>query len=37
MHTPNEVISFKDLDGAVKLLSEFVRLIDDSTDFIPKV
>ncbi|MCD6176910.1 MAG: M42 family metallopeptidase [Candidatus Cloacimonetes bacterium] len=37
MHTPNEVISFKDLNGAVKLLAEFVRLIDDSTDFIPKV
>jgi len=37
MHTPNEVISFKDLDSAVKLLAEFVRLIDDSTDFIPKV
>lgn len=37
MHTPNEVISFKDLDGAVKLLSEFIRLIDDKTDFIPKV
>ncbi len=37
MHTPNEVISLKDLDGAVKLLTEFVRLIDDSTDFIPKV
>lgn len=37
MHTPNEVISFKDLEGAVKLLVEFVRLIDDKTDFIPKV
>jgi len=37
MHTPNEVISFGDLDGAVKLLAEFVRSIDDSTDFIPKV
>ncbi|MBT4576533.1 MAG: M42 family metallopeptidase [Candidatus Cloacimonetes bacterium] len=37
MHTPNEVISFKDLDGAVKLLSEFARLIDDNTDFIPRV
>jgi len=37
MHTPNEVISFSDLDGAVKLLAEFVRSIDDSTDFIPKV
>ena len=37
MHTPNEVISFKDLDGAVKLLAEFVRSINDQTDFIPKV
>ncbi|MDP8203174.1 MAG: M42 family metallopeptidase [Candidatus Tenebribacter mawsonii] len=37
MHTPNEVISYKDLDGAVQLLAEFVRLIDDNTDFIPKV
>lgn len=36
MHTPNEVISFSDLDGAVKLLAEFVRSIDDNTDFIPK-
>lgn len=37
MHTPNEVISFSDLDGAVKILAEFVRSIDDNTDFIPKV
>ncbi|MDP8267990.1 MAG: M42 family metallopeptidase [Candidatus Tenebribacter davisii] len=37
MHTPNEVISFKDLDGAIKLLTEFVCLINDKTDFIPKV
>ncbi len=37
MHTPNEIISFKDLDGAVKILAEFVRMINDKTDFIPKV
>ncbi|MBC8386045.1 MAG: M42 family metallopeptidase [Candidatus Cloacimonetes bacterium] len=37
MHTPNEIISYKDLDGAVKLLAQFVRLIDDNTDFIPKI
>lgn len=37
MHTPNEIISFKDLDGAVKIIMEFIRLIDDETDFIPKV
>ncbi len=37
MHTPNEIISFNDLDGAVKILAEFVHMIDDGTDFIPKV
>ncbi len=37
MHTPNEIISFKDLDAAVKLLAEFIRLIDDDTDFIPQI
>lgn len=36
MHTPNEIISFKDLDGAVKIIVEFIRMIDDNTDFIPK-
>ncbi len=36
MHTPNEIISFKDLDGAVKIIAEFVRMIDDKTDFIPR-
>jgi endoglucanase len=36
MHTPNEIISTKDLDEAVKLLAKFVELIDDDTDFIPK-
>lgn len=37
MHTPNEVISLKDLESSVKLLKEFIKLIDDKTDFIPKV
>lgn len=37
MHTPNEIISLKDLDETVKLLAKFVELIDDDTDFIPKV
>ncbi len=37
MHTPNEIISFKDLDGAVKIIVEFIKMIDDKTDFIPKV
>jgi endoglucanase len=36
MHTPNEVISLKDLEDSVKMLVEFVKLIDDKTDFIPK-
>ncbi|HPR18412.1 MAG TPA: M42 family metallopeptidase [Candidatus Cloacimonadota bacterium] len=36
MHTPNEVISFKDLDAAVKLIAAFIKAIDDQTDFIPK-
>jgi endoglucanase len=37
MHTPNEVISLSDVDSSVKLLVEFIRLIDDNTDFIPSV
>ncbi len=37
MHTPNEIISFKDLDGAVKIIAEFLRMINDDTDFIPKI
>jgi len=37
MHTPIEVVSFKDLEGSVKTLAEFARAIDDNTDFIPKV
>ena len=37
MHTPNEMISLKDLESSVKLLKEFIKLIDDDTDFIPQV
>lgn len=37
MHTPVEVVSFKDLEGAVKTITEFARSINDETDFIPKV
>jgi len=37
MHTQNEVISLKDVDDSVKLIAEFVRLINDDTDFIPSV
>ena len=29
MHSPNEVISLKDLDAAVQLISEFVLSLDD--------
>ena len=29
MHSPNEVISLKDLDTAVKLITEFVLSLDD--------
>ena len=35
MHTQNEVIHLGDLVGAAKLLAEFVRLINDQTNFIP--
>lgn len=37
MHTPVEVISWKDLEGAVKILTEFVKLINDETNLIPGV
>ncbi len=36
MHSPNEIISLKDLSEASILLTEFIRILDDSTDFIPK-
>lgn len=35
MHSPNELISLSDLENAAKLIAEFVRTIDESTDFRP--
>jgi len=35
MHTPTEVLSLKDLDAAVKLLSRFVLDLKPDTDFTP--
>ncbi|MBW6516079.1 MAG: M42 family metallopeptidase [Candidatus Cloacimonetes bacterium] len=35
MHSPNEVISLKDLDDTAKLIAGFIRLINDKTNFIP--
>ncbi|MCB5251462.1 MAG: M42 family metallopeptidase [Candidatus Cloacimonadaceae bacterium] len=32
MHSPNEIINLNDLENAVKLLTEFVKTIDDKTD-----
>jgi tetrahedral aminopeptidase len=36
MHSPNELISMKDLEETALLVVEFLRLIDDNTDFIPR-
>ncbi len=35
MHTPTEVLSLRDLDAAVKLLTRFVLDLDPATSFIP--
>ncbi len=35
MHSPNEIISLKDLENTALLLTEFVKSINDKTDFIP--
>lgn len=37
MHTPTEVISLKDLEHTVKLLTQFVLDLDDSCDLVPRV
>jgi len=37
MHTPIEIISFKDLENAIKLGGEFIKKINDKIDFIPKL
>jgi len=33
MHSPNEVVSLNDLTNAARLIAEFVRTIDESSDF----
>lgn len=33
MHSPNEVVSLTDLTNAAKLIAEFVRTIDENSDF----
>lgn len=35
MHSPNEMVSRSDLVNAAKLIAEFVRTIDEETDFRP--
>lgn len=37
LHTPNEVVSLRDMERTVSLLAHFVQLIDDHTDFTPGV
>ena len=37
MHTPNEVVSLKDLENTVRLVAQLSRMIDESVDFIPQV
>lgn len=36
MHTPSEIVSLKDVDDAAKLVAEFIKIIDDNTNFIPE-
>jgi putative aminopeptidase FrvX len=33
MHSPNEVVSLRDLDAAARLIADYVRTIDASSDF----
>ena len=35
MHTPKEIISLKDLEGAVKIIAQFARLLSVKTNLIP--
>ena len=32
MHSPNEIISLNDLDNTVKLITEFIKSLDDKVD-----
>ena len=36
MHSPNEVVSLKDLENTAKLLAAFIRSLDETTDFTPR-
>ena len=35
MHSPNEIVSFNDIRSTIKILSEFCRLVNDDTCFVP--
>jgi endoglucanase len=35
MHSPNEIVSIRDIKSTIKILSEFCRMINDDTCFIP--
>jgi endoglucanase len=36
MHSPNEIVSLSDIDASVRLITAFVRGIDENTDFTPR-
>jgi endoglucanase len=36
MHSPNEIVSLKDLDSTIQLMVEFICGLDGSTDFVPR-
>ena len=36
LHTPGEVLSLKDVEGAIKLISAFVRRVEPKMSFIPE-
>jgi putative aminopeptidase FrvX len=35
MHTPNEIMSLKDLDNAAKLVAAFIQRLDPKIDWTP--
>lgn len=37
MHTPTEVVNLKDIEGAIKIISRFVRDLDSNASFIPGI
>lgn len=37
MHTPNEVLSKKDLEASVALLTEFILMLNEENDFTPRL